>query len=134
MEYPVSRSTRVISPLIKWEHSDDWYVTSFKSQHKLKSGERIVRVALSDSEYEFLADHVIDGRNLYPATGYLQLIWETLAMMHGEFYAELSVVFENVKFIRATTIPKDKEIEFVITIQRGRPISRKSYKSRKCVS
>ncbi|XP_001605700.1 fatty acid synthase [Nasonia vitripennis] len=119
VEYPVSRSTRIISPLIKWQHSEDWYVTSFKSHQKITSGERIVKVSLSDTEYEFLAGHVVDGRNLYPATGYLQLIWETLGMMHGEFFAELSVVFENVKFIRATNIPKDKEIELTVMIQKG---------------
>ncbi|OXU25389.1 hypothetical protein TSAR_001850 [Trichomalopsis sarcophagae] len=119
VEYPVSRSTRIISPLIKWQHSEDWYVTSFKSNQKITSGERIVKVSLSDTEYEFLAGHVVDGRNLYPATGYLQLIWETLGMMHGEFFAELSVVFENVKFMRATNIPKDKEIELTVMIQKG---------------
>ncbi len=61
----------MISPLIKWEHSEDWYVTSYQMQEKIKSGERTVVVTLKDDEQEYLSGHVIDGRNLYPATGYL---------------------------------------------------------------
>lgn len=59
------------------------------------------------------------GRNLYPATGYLVLVWETLGMMMGELYTEVSVVFENVRFQRATNIPKDGNLEFIIMIQKG---------------
>lgn len=110
----------MISPLIKWEHSDDWYVTSYKSQQKITSGERIVKISITDSDYESMAGHIIDGRNLFPATGYLSLVWETLGMMHGELYTEISVVFEDVKFIRATNIPKEGEIEFTVMIQKGK--------------
>ncbi|XP_023313671.1 fatty acid synthase-like [Trichogramma pretiosum] len=119
VQYPVSRSTQMIAPLIRWEHSDDWYVTSYKSQQKISSGERTVKVALSDADYEHMAGHVIDGRNLFPATGYLNLVWETLGMMHGELHTEVSVVFEDIKFLRATNIPKEGEIEFTLMIQKG---------------
>lgn len=37
----------------------------------MKSGERSVMITLDDEEMEFLSGHVIDGRNLFPATGYL---------------------------------------------------------------
>ncbi|XP_014204160.1 fatty acid synthase-like [Copidosoma floridanum] len=117
--YPVSRSTPMISPLIQWEHSEDWYVTNYKSQQNNTSGERIVKVALTDSDYESMAGHVIDGRNLFPATGYLWLIWQTLGMMQGELYIEMSVVFEDVKFLRATQLPKSGEVEFTLMVQKG---------------
>ncbi|PSN32561.1 hypothetical protein C0J52_22028 [Blattella germanica] len=32
IQYPVSRGTPMISPLIRWEHSEDWYVTSYRIQ------------------------------------------------------------------------------------------------------
>lgn len=40
-------------------------------QEKMKSGERSVVVTLEDEEMEYLSGHVIDGRNLFPAMGYL---------------------------------------------------------------
>ena len=109
----------MISPLIKWEHSDDWYVTSYRMQEKITSGERLVDVALTDEDFEFVAGHVIDGRNLFPATGYLALIWETIGMMRGELCTECSVVFEDVKFLRATNVPKDGSVEFTLMVQKG---------------
>lgn len=61
----------------------------------------------------------LKGRTLYPATGYLVLVWETLGMMRGELYNEVSVVFEDVRFLRATNIPKDGNFEFTIMIKKG---------------
>lgn len=119
VELPVSRGTPMISPLIKWQHSDDWYVTVYRMQDKLESGERRVEVTLVDEDYEYMAGHVIDGRNLIPATGYLTLVWETLAMMKGVMHNEISVVIEHVKFLRATTIPKEGKVELLIMIQKG---------------
>lgn len=116
----MSRTTPMISPLIKWEHSDDWYVTSYRLQEKITSGERVVEVTLADEDFEFVGGHVIDGRNLFPATGYLALIWETVGMMRGELYTEVSVVFEDVKFLRATTVPKEGSVEFTLMVQKGK--------------
>ena len=36
-----------------------------------KSGERSVVITLQDEERKYLSGHVIDGRNLFPAMGYL---------------------------------------------------------------
>ncbi|XP_034946083.1 fatty acid synthase [Chelonus insularis] len=119
VKFPVSRGTPMISPLIRWEHSDEWYVTSYRMQEKITSGERVVEVSLNDEDYEYMAGHVIDGRNLFPATGYLSLIWETIGMIRGELYTEVSVIFSDVKFLRATTIPKEGKIEFTLMIQKG---------------
>ncbi|XP_041971751.1 fatty acid synthase-like isoform X2 [Aricia agestis] len=117
--FPVSQGTPMLGHLVEWEHSEDWYVTSYKAQEKMKSGERTVRMSIVDEDSEYLAGHVVDGRNLYPATGYLVLVWETLGMMMGELFTEVSVVFENVRFQRATNIPKEGNLEFIIMIQKG---------------
>ncbi|XP_012251516.2 fatty acid synthase-like [Athalia rosae] len=119
IEYPVSRGTPMISPLIKWNHSDDWYVTSYSSQQKIVSGERTVELSAAVGEFEWMMGHVIDGRNLIPATGYLELIWETIGLMRGELYTEVSVVFEDVRFQRATTLPKEGSVELTLMIHKG---------------
>jgi hypothetical protein len=43
----------------------------FFIQGKSKSGERSVVISLQDGERKYLSGHVIDGRNLFPAIGYL---------------------------------------------------------------
>lgn len=67
VQFPVSRGTPMLAPLIKWDHSLDWYVTKFETQEKIKSGERTVTVLLSDEEMEYVAGHVIDGMNKFHA-------------------------------------------------------------------
>ncbi|CAH2093487.1 unnamed protein product [Euphydryas editha] len=117
--FPVSQGTPMLAHLVEWEHSEDWYVTSYRAQEKTNTSERSVQMSINDEDGEFLAGHVVDGRNLYPATGYLVMVWETLGMMMGELFTEVSVVFENVRFQRATNIPKEGNLEFIIMIQKG---------------
>ncbi|KAJ9600110.1 hypothetical protein L9F63_009586, partial [Diploptera punctata] len=119
IQYPVSRGTPMISPLIRWEHSEDWYVTTYRMQEKVKSGERSVLITLDDEELEYISGHVIDGRILFPATGYIALVWESVGLLHGQLYTDLSVVFENVQFHRATNIPKDGSVELFVMVQKG---------------
>ena len=88
--FPVSRGTPMISPLIKWEHSEDHFVTRYES--KIPKCERIITVNISDNDFDFISGHTIDGkfqivqnliltnllflspgRVLFPATGYLYI-------------------------------------------------------------
>lgn len=41
------------------------------------------------------------------------LAWETISLMRGELFSEVPVVFEDVRFNRATNIPKEG-INFLI--------------------
>ena len=109
----------MISPLIKWEHSEDWFVTKFESQKSNRSGERHVVMNLGDTETEYMSGHCIDGRILYPATAYLYLVWETMGLMMGVYFFELRVEFEDVKFVRATALPKNQDVELTVMIQPG---------------
>lgn len=59
--FPVSRGTQMISPNIKWDHSEDWFVTSFAKNIGEKSAERKVKIALTDPDFEFIIGHSIDG-------------------------------------------------------------------------
>lgn len=72
-----------------------------------------------DEDFQYVKGHVVDGRNLFPATGYLCLVWQTLGMMIGKLYTDISVVFDNVRFIRATTLSKEGSVEMTVMIQKG---------------
>lgn len=109
----------MISPLIRWEHGDDWFVTKFELQRSTRSGERKVKISLTDQDYDFIVGHTIDGRVLFPATAYLQLAWETLALMKGPIYFDMNVEFEDIRFLRATGITKGQPIEFNIMVHTG---------------
>lgn len=60
IEFPVSRGTPMISSLIKWDHSEDRFVTRYEA--KSSKSERLYTVNISDQEYEFVTGHTIDGK------------------------------------------------------------------------
>ena len=41
------------------------------------------------------------------------LVWETMGLMKGDHYTEVPVVFENIRFHRATTMQKDSEQRYL---------------------
>lgn len=57
----------------------------------------------------YLIGHCIDGRVLYPATGYLVLAWRTLVRNLGVVMENTPVTFEDVTIHRATILPKTGE-------------------------
>ncbi|KYN04772.1 Fatty acid synthase [Cyphomyrmex costatus] len=116
VQFPVSRGTPMISPSIRWDHSENWYVLKEK-QDFIESKERYVKISLDDEYYKYMSGHVIDGRNLLPATSYLCLVWETIGMMKGLMYTTIPIVFYDVKFIRATHLSKNDDVELHISIQ-----------------
>lgn len=118
VSFPVGRGTPMIGSLIKWDHSATWEVASYK-QTSGQSGECVVQVDLSKESDAYLAGHQIDGRILFPATGYLLVVWKTLAKLRGTDFELLPVVFENVSFQRATIIPKEGTVKLSINIFEG---------------
>ncbi|XP_032690865.1 fatty acid synthase-like [Odontomachus brunneus] len=66
-----------------------------------------------------MSGHVIDGRNLLPATGYIQLIWKMVGMLEGKLYNNMPIVFEDVKFIRATLLPDQRAVQLTLMVQKG---------------
>ncbi|KAJ8668386.1 hypothetical protein QAD02_010049 [Eretmocerus hayati] len=119
IQYPVSRGTQSISHLIKWEHSQNWPSHKYEYHEKNTAGERFVFIDTRNSEYSSLVGHVIDGRNLFPATGHLFLVWETFSMMNDKHFSKMPVLFKDVQFLRATNLPKEGEIILRININIG---------------
>lgn len=60
----------MINSMIEWDHSIEWSVADFSGKGS-RSGEMVIEVDLSKEADQFYAGHAIDGRVLFPATGYL---------------------------------------------------------------
>jgi len=118
VDFPVALGTPMINSMVQWDHSITWDVAKF-GQGGNRSGENIVEVSLSNELDAYLAGHTIDGRILFPATGYMFLVWKTFAKIRGTTYDQLPVVFENVSFQRATILQKDASTKFLINILEG---------------
>lgn len=63
IQYPVSRGTPMISPLISWEHSvKKFHVKQFgKIEDGTKKSETTVTIDINSKEWSFLTGHFIDG-------------------------------------------------------------------------
>lgn len=61
VEFPVSRGTPMISPLLRWDYRNDWFVAFYKPLDEMKSGERAIYLKVNDSDLSFLDGHVVDG-------------------------------------------------------------------------
>ncbi|EFA05204.2 fatty acid synthase [Tribolium castaneum] len=115
LPFPVGRNTPMVAPLVQWDHSKSWKVDPFVKLAQWSNMEYDVRLA-EDNLY--LGGHVIDGRNLFPATGYLTIVWELIAKERNIIPIYLPIVFENCKFVRATTIPKTGFVTFSVSLQK----------------
>lgn len=118
VNYPVGRGTPMINSLIKWDHSIEWSVADFSGKGS-RTGESVIEVDLSKENDAYLAGHTIDGRVLFPATGYLTLAWKTFAKIQGTDFEKLPVILEDVQFHRATIMPKEGSVKFLVNIFDG---------------
>lgn len=110
VSYPVGRGTPMLNSKIGWDHTQKWILMNLASD--ATSGETVVEVNLTKEDDAYLAGHTIDGRVLFPATGYITLAWKTFAKMRGTTFDRLPVVMENIVFHRATILPKDGSVKF----------------------
>ena len=102
----------MISPIFKWNHSDNYFV-GYIDSHNLYEKKKIV-INLNDKAFEFVQGHIIDG------TGWLYLVWDNFGKMMGIKHTNLKVVFEDVKFLRATSLTKNQDVVVTISIHRGK--------------
>lgn len=52
----------MISPKIKWDHSQSWIVPTHNNTEMDKSAERTVKLNIVAPDFQFITGHTIDGR------------------------------------------------------------------------
>lgn len=61
INYPVSRGTDKISPLLRWDHSVSLFVSKFELNKTSESGERKFTINMASDERSYVDGHRIDG-------------------------------------------------------------------------
>ncbi|KAG7507376.1 fatty acid synthase [Solea senegalensis] len=116
--YPVPVGTPLISPLVCWDHAQTWdvpKVEDFPSGSGGSSSATVYNIDINpESPDYYLIGHCIDGRVLYPATGYLFLAWRTFVRSLGAVMENTPVTFEDVTIHRATILPKTGSVQLEV--------------------
>lgn len=112
---------RIFNNVCRWIHSEDFYVIKHREQKINEDNRRsmIINIDTNDEESIYLTGHVINEKNLFPATGYLYFIWRMIASLKNQEYINLPIVFEDVNFIRAVVLTKQNITELTFIIQKG---------------
>lgn len=121
VNYPLPTVTPSLSPLIEWNHEHSYTLdtrTIELNENKQAVISQIIPFTFSQSNPEdaFLFDHKIDGRILFPATGYLAMAWYTLAQMKLKSIFDVPVKFTDVAIQRATVMSSGKQVRFTCTM------------------
>uniref|UniRef100_A0A665X8P4 Fatty acid synthase n=1 Tax=Echeneis naucrates TaxID=173247 RepID=A0A665X8P4_ECHNA len=118
--YPVPLGTPLISPLVNWDHAQTWNVPKVEEFSFGSGGSNSATIYNIDINPEspdyYLIGHRIDGRVLYPATGYLVLAWRTLLRSKGAVMENTPVTFEDVTIHRATILPKTGSVQLEVRL------------------
>ncbi|KAI8423488.1 hypothetical protein MSG28_012603 [Choristoneura fumiferana] len=117
VSWPVSRGTPTLASAVEWDHSAEWMVANYKSA--TSNGENVIEFDLGKPDQAFLDGHNIDGRVLFPAAGYLTLVWRTVAKVNNLNTNDAAVLLENVQFHRATIVTRDTALRFIVTLLNG---------------
>ncbi|KAL7023366.1 hypothetical protein ACKWTF_012570 [Chironomus riparius] len=117
ISFPVSRSTPMISHIIKWNHEDNHFVPFMNTFNEFERHTIIINI--SDKNFEFIQNHIVDGRVLFPATGWIFLVWETFSKMYGIHFEKNKVIMEDLQFLKATPMEKNQDILITISIHRS---------------
>ena len=126
VEFPVAKGTGSISSLIRWNHHQKFHVAKYPECFRRPPCEARVKFDLIDESDKYLAGHCVDGRILFPATGYLYLVWRSFSLTKdkvgdsplkaiGEAVL-VPVEFRNVRLYRATILGS-APVELLVRIE-----------------
>ena len=106
--YPLPSSTATLSSLVQWNHDAHFSLSPFLIQstnyHFQVSRDMYFHFDRRNPEDGFLFDHKIDGRVLFPATGYMMMAWSAFAMLNNVCIYDVPIEFRDVSFERATVM------------------------------
>lgn len=115
--------TIIFNDFCRWDHAENFFVRNYDKKNLNDTRELIININVAYEEFKYLKGHIINEKNLFPATGYLFHMWEMIASLKGQKYTDTTIVFEEVNFIRATVLSEENEVELTLSIQEGNTIT-----------
>ncbi|XP_054156761.1 fatty acid synthase-like [Oppia nitens] len=107
--WPVARGTQSIGSLMRWDHSADYLDRTYPQYfNRYTASDLNFPILLNDMSY--LRDHCLDGRCIFPATGFLSIAWRQFAASLGRTWEQVPVHFRNVIFKKMVNLVEDKQI------------------------
>lgn len=88
-----------------WDHAADWRVAKYKD---LEGGRSTVVTYDLLGKDAYLLDHVIDGRAIFPAAGYVYTAWQVIG---GD-----SLHLSEVRILKAVLLSEDK-VSFIVCVE-----------------
>ena len=121
VQLPLPSTTPSLSPLIKWDHRATYKLSKTHLLDTKNHGSYTMMCKNIPFHFDprlpedyFLLDHKIDGKSLFPATGYLMIAYSTLCKLLNKPIDEVPVQFSEIKFQRMTIMSSQKEIDFLV--------------------
>lgn len=108
--FPVRRGTPSLSSIFYWDHQHSLFVPRYPVHFSKSSAKCEMPVDIVQERDKYLTGHCIEGRVLYPATGYLFLIWRIFSFTKRRIYDAcfqdleqelIPIEFHNVRLLRA---------------------------------
>ncbi|KAK4878182.1 hypothetical protein RN001_010688 [Aquatica leii] len=104
-----------ISPLIQWQHKDDWDILKYEMKNLSTD---VATITLEHNHWKFLTGHVVDGRTVLPGTGYLFIVWNFYLKVNRFLMNQTKIIFENVKFYGLTFLFKQKPVALTVNLMK----------------
>lgn len=111
--YIARRQTPSLSSLFKWHHEQEYFVPRYPMQFSKSSAKSEYPVDIVHDRDKYLTGHCIEGRCLFPATGYLFFIWRIVSFTKRKIYDScfqnvenelVPIEFINVRLLRAVIL------------------------------
>ncbi|CAG7824530.1 unnamed protein product [Allacma fusca] len=90
-----------------------WDVPHYRNEMFAKLG---TKFSINLTTDETLSGHIIQDKILFPATGYIWLVWKTFAKLQSVNPEDLPIYLENLHFKRVTELHPKLNSDFIVSI------------------
>jgi len=106
INYPVSKGTPSLQPLVEWDHTDNWDVITFIENEVKSSGEVKLEVDTENETYNHLRGTYVDGVEALPYASYLVSFMQCIKYVQFIYFGDtLKLVYSNYWYYRSLMIP-----------------------------